>query len=333
MRWQSSSQYADPWATWTCNLCGCDNWANWGSVKSCRSCKTCGGKKSYSQTVSGSAARHATTNIPASSSNPINQKLESIAALLQEAAPKASTYVDLQKYSASAEGNAVLMASKHCTTTEITVLEDTLNKLPAESDLRASIEAQIAAKKRLIIESKPVGARLDACKLALMRADRRKEQAREAVSLAQATLISAEEEHAKLAIDLTQLEAAVSSQVEASSPGENMSSAMEAVQGGFNLLLGQLKGCDGAQEEHIKEAEKRMTELFMGMQTMLTKLSPEQDSEMKDSSGQPTEPNTRRRLTSKVPAETTVYQIFPEKWSRPKKIPEKWSRPTAMVNG
>jgi len=76
---------------------------------------------------------------------------------------------------------------------------------------RAQLQAQIDDKKRMLVESKPIGQRIDNTRAALDRSRRRLAQAVEALSAAQAAVEAATADEMRLASELADLEASVTS--------------------------------------------------------------------------------------------------------------------------
>ena len=172
-----SSQKPTPWR---CKLCSCQ------VGHKGKACPQCGARKAWA-----TDATATTTTVPAPTSatpaatagTSVASQLAQVASMLHSAhAVPAATVEPSAELTPAPEGFARADLSA-----KVKDLETCLRALPQSPLLattRAHVEHEVAATKRHISELEPVGARLDSCKLALQRALSRRDQLKDAASLA-----------------------------------------------------------------------------------------------------------------------------------------------------
>jgi len=162
------------------------------------------------------------------------------------------------------DGNAA--ATRAELNTRIRHLEVALGSLPEEPSYQAArdtLVSQIREHKRLIMISKPIGARIDGCRSALERAQRRREKAQETLAEAIAASDASQAEVLMLERDLLDLE-----QHFAAHP-EEASQSLTLVQTACSKLVEQL-AANQVDAGHIAEAKQLISNLVTGFQSLLS---------------------------------------------------------------
>ena len=226
-------------------------------------CRQCGMRKSWAQAVAPTATAAAS---PASTpvqpaAKTINANIEQVFAKITQM-PKPMDLTEARAPLALPMDKASLNAS-------IKALEAALHHLPPESThdaTRAHLIERISAEKRLIMKAKPLGAQLDSCKAALERAQRRREQAQEAMDLAKATLESAGVEVQRLQSELNELESTVAMQPQGGNHGATYANSIEGMVASLQKVLEEMKTSRTVPVEYILETETKMTALLTGVQ-------------------------------------------------------------------
>ena len=145
---------------------------------------------------------------------------------------------------------------------------------------RDSVLAQIAEKKRLIIETQPIGQRLDGARAVLERSRKRRVQAEETLLLAQKALQDASAEESKLSAELAELETMAG-------PGgqQPMESddAVQSLKGHLTSVLQHLNDGQCVDPALILVAETHSAQLLEGFRVTL-----EQAAKAKEQGDEPT---------------------------------------------
>ena len=180
----------------------------------------------------------------------MSQQLHQVQTMLSECAPGQQAH---------AAGHPP--ASRAEISNQIKVLEAALLQLPdtvAFERARKQLSDDVAEAKRKIIDLKPVGARMDACKEAIERATQRRMQARETLRLASEAVDSSEAEVARLGQELAGLEKAVAQEQDASSKANN---SLEQLESGMTAVITDMSG-SRVDPSIIAQAKGQMQLLF-----------------------------------------------------------------------
>jgi len=144
-------------------------------------------------------------------------------------------------------------------------LEETIRILPAGPDFdaaRAEVQARLEAAKRDANKCKPLGARIDAARLALVRSQQRVSQAVEAAKLAVEVHNAAMNEEAELTKSLAELEKEWTESAIEDSSSDGMVLGLKTSLGS---VMKSLKARPGIQEEHVAAAQKQLELLLSGI--------------------------------------------------------------------
>ena len=167
--------------------------------------------------------------------------------------------------SASAATDGSTAVTRAELNTRIRHLETAHGSLPEEPSYRAArdtLVSQIREHKRLIMISKPIGARIDSCRSALERAQCRREKAQKTLTEAIAASDASQVEVLMLERDLLDLE-----QHFAAHP-EEATQSLSLVQTACGKLVEQL-AANQVDTAHITEAKQLISNLVTGFQSLL----------------------------------------------------------------
>ena len=277
--WQQTSEKAHdelrriPGAEWHCKLCGNKN----QYTKKMR-CLKCGvkiefGYDKHPSHGAGQQIDSADDSKPRQpAQNTVRSALEDVAAALTKAATSEGPKKDARTLQPSCAAMDVPMAK-----VRIKALENSLASLPEEEEfqtLRDSLSEKLESLKSSISDSKPIGARIDAARAMLGRAQQRRAEAERAKQLADTCLQSANDEVDRVATELASLEAALaaaptastSNETESCSSGTNRLDHLQATLEGFLTELGQN---DHVAESLTQEAALHCQRLVSGLRGTL----------------------------------------------------------------
>ena len=185
-------------------------------------------------------------------------------------------------------------------------------------ELRAPLEAQLAARRKVLQGLKPLGKRLDDTRAALERAKKRRGLAEEAMRLAKVALEQANTEEAKLEGELKTLEASVAPETETDAVkqlGESLANALDQLRNISTLspevtkdaqeqsdaLISKFAATIGAAEAAVADAKKRMSLRMVGKQP-----GPPAVIELQ----QPVTPLITHTLVGKHPVQSNLTSFF-----------------------
>lgn len=247
---------------WSCGIC-----SGWCTAET-KKCNRCGCKKSWAQIAaqqpagsgSGDQALHARdAHLAAvSKGTEIRQQL-----------------VQLQGRALPLAANSPEPASKHVEDDAahlevgkvISQLKASLAALPpgdACADVRASITQRIEELRKQASRTKPVGAQLDACKAAISRARKRREEAEDLIALSQVVRAEAQEEEERLCQELAEIQARVPHEAHVQSGSVPMSS-IDVMNQALAKVLSEMK-IGGVAPLVVGEAELLMSKLSEGIE-------------------------------------------------------------------
>jgi len=144
-------------------------------------------------------------------------------------------------------------------------LEETIKILPAGPDFdaaRTEMQSRLETAKRDVNKCKPLGARIDAARLALARSQQRVSQAAEAAKLAVEVHNAAISEEEELTKSLAELEKEWTESAIEDSSSDGMVLGLKTSLG---TVMKSLKARPGIQEEHIAAAQEQFELLLSGI--------------------------------------------------------------------
>lgn len=267
MAWQSAANWehsADGQSWWACNICG--GWS-WGTAKKCQKC---GIKKSYATT--GKASNH---NNPAAQQEPAG-KIEQLVSLLKAATmPEHVEMIGSCQHSTAAKPEDTVWIeakSRSEYSTQIKAIESALEQLPDTevfSASRATLIAQREDLKRKISNSKPLAARIEGCRGAMERAQRRRQAALEALQLAQATFKEADQHACAKESELKDMEAEYLASAQKHLVVESQDeTCLDALQNNMTRVLKEMESGGKVDQSLIAGAYTQMASLFQGLTTI-----------------------------------------------------------------
>ena len=261
---------------WQCKVCGSTN-------HSPKTCAVCGVRRSWADVVQAPASP-----VPASAGQATRHRLDELtsqlASLSVAAAPPPSSAAPPPTPSAPPVAPAATLqeidpaVDKKAVQAKIKSLETALAAVPAdEPDMADMLRARIQAQRQLIVQTKPLGARLDAARAALGRAQQRHDEATKALEAAQLLHASTAEDVGKLQVELRDLE----QQVAHAPPDDPASAAGAATSAGhpdaateqppmqqvhllLSKVLADMAGDAFAVPEHIAAAKEHVQMLYTG---------------------------------------------------------------------
>jgi len=154
---------------------------------------------------------------------------------------------------------------------DLAQLESTIALIPKIPEFAAAtqdLEARAAAKRLALRAMKPPGARLDAARAALDRAAARRVQAEEAYRLACTTMSAADEEIARLRVDIASIEAEVAASPPPPSAQDPLQ-AFTAMQEAMDNMIRLAQATPGYHAEHIAQAKSHAEQLSVGFRVTL----------------------------------------------------------------
>ena len=151
---------------------------------------------------------------------------------------------------------------------------------------KAELEERLAEKRAELQAQRPIGQRLDSTRAALERSRKRREQAEQALSLAQAALTAAAEEEKNLTTQLAELEASVG----AEAPGPEL--CMAALGEQLEAAVQQIRSFDNVDPSVGEEAQRESETLLARFQATL---------QAAEAAMQVARANIPRRLNGKQP--------------------------------
>ena len=129
---------------------------------------------------------------------------------------------------------------------------------PACSEARATLQAQQEARRAAIMEQQPIGKRLDSAQGALLRAQRRLNQALEAQDLANKAVATAQQAVRKLEADVAEIQASAS--------GSEHRPVLTVLRENLRDAVAQLAQIDALPEEAAADAEAQSAALLSRFQ-------------------------------------------------------------------
>ena len=212
----------------------CDYWN--GSQK--KKCTKCGIKKSFANALQGS--QKGSTSVAASSNGWTEPSME----------------VDDQP-------NPTNRASL---VNRIKDIDAALSGIPEKDDFMVARRQLLEQKehvKRQIIETKPMGARLDSCRAAVERAQKRSQSAAATLEAAQASLTEARQHLMNKEEELKHLEAECVTAAASDMGGGG--TCLDELQNSMTKVLQEMEGSGRVQQAHATEAYANMIKLFTGL--------------------------------------------------------------------
>ena len=265
MTWQHSSSgswdaSASSW--WSCNICG--GW-NWNTAKKCQKC---GVKKSYAAVIKSGSQAEA---LPKPEG-----KIEELVSLLKAAtAPQKSNDGFQQQIITACPGEDASSMDPNCRaeySAQIKAVESALEQLPDTevfSVARGTLMSQREELKKKIMNAKPLAARIEGCRGALERAQRRRQIALEALQLAQAAFKEADEAAILKETELTNMEAeylSIAQQKLTADPDKE--NCLGALQKNMTRVLQEMEAGGTVDQSLITGAYTQMSCLFQGLTTI-----------------------------------------------------------------
>jgi len=246
-------------------------------------CTACGLRKNFKPCQNQSQAKppelpkaqDAPTSAVRTSTNGVRQALDSLTSTVLALAPKSNSP------SAAAPTNAAKKEIEELTSPALTIpkdkeafsaakarvksLEETIKILPAGPDFdaaRAEMQSRLETAKRDVNKCRPLGARIDAARLALARSQQRVNQAAEAAKLAVEVHNAAINEGEELTKSLAELEKEWTESAIEDSSSDGMVLGLKTSLG---TVMKSLKARPGIQEEHIVAAQQQFELLLSGI--------------------------------------------------------------------
>ena len=262
-----SSQKPTPWR---CKLCSCQ------VGHKGKACPQCGARKAWAAdaATTPAAAPTPTSATPtATTGASVASQLAQVASLLHSAhAVPADATGPLDDPAPALEG-----ATRADLSAKIKDLEACLRALPQSplfAATRAHVEHEVATTKRHISELKPVGARLDSCKLALQRALSRRDQLKEAASLAGSSLAIADGEIKVISAELSALEAAM--QADSATPAAP--SCLDQLRTGMEAVIADMSTSPRVDSGVVTQVSSSMKQLFADLTLISAACAPPQQA-------------------------------------------------------
>jgi len=260
---------------WQCAWCQSKNAT--GKTK----CAGCGLRRSVKKVAANapSAEALAAEKHPATSQNKTRQDMDKVVALLQQAAPSPSTPPTTTAMTTTEAGSkeASISAAAGTPSTglskdevnairgRVKSLEETLKLIPDSDDFikaREDIQMRLDKAKSELRNTKPLGARIDASRMALQRAQQRTAQAKEATELAIQVHAKAVVEEEETSAQLTALEKEWTAQVvEEASASDTIQSLKSSLTGVMKVLAKK----PGMEQISITQAQTHMDSLLRGL--------------------------------------------------------------------
>lgn len=198
-------------------------------------------------------------------------------------------------------------------------LEAALAAMPADeefNDDRERLRARVESVKKDAFESKPIGARTDAARAALLRAQARRAEAEKALMLATALCAESDAEIAVIQSDLEGLEAALAQPVK----GPTQPCDVDQVTEMLTTLMSTLQANQFVDKEHFTLASECATRLVQGLQGTLAHASASEQAhaERHRIAGKQPPPHMKlnldvkpmTRITGKTPVKRVISDYF-----------------------
>ena len=235
---------------WRCTLCGKDNTAK------AKVCAQCNARRAW---ASRDTPSQPMTSAPVQSPAQTAPGMQTRQQLLQVNSRLTAMESDT---SMEPSGNdKPVQEDRSQLSAHIKTLEAALATLPSTPQFakhRGPLEEEILLAKKRIVLLKPVGARIDACRQALVRATKRQQEAQETMRLASATLEKANTEVSSLSSDLAELEATVASEPIA----QTRENSLEQLRSGMEAVLTDMESSSCIGGDLISGARMSMQQLF-----------------------------------------------------------------------
>ena len=263
--WSENSHHVkEPWPTWMCGHCSTANWQNYG--KQAKQCRNCGLKKSFVQST-GNHEQNDVGDVSAPNSS-VAAKLDAVAATLRNATSETPLVPNARSDDPAASTESATSEERPKILQHIKALQTALDALPDDAKFckeREILAARIKEHKKKLIDSKPIGARIDGCKAVLARAVARRQSALKGTELAQAALKQADDEVATYTTELAALEAEVARVNAASTPGANDGNSLESLAKALQKVLEEMGSSNRVPVHLINETQASMKVLFDGV--------------------------------------------------------------------
>jgi hypothetical protein len=194
--------------------------------------------------------------------NPVRAALDSVAEALVNCAPgqkDARTPIP------------VVQTDRPAVTLRIKKLEASIAAMPDDEDMmeqRQALQMKIDTAKASLVDVKPLGARIDAARLTLQRAEKRSLESANAVELAQACFASAQEEVTRLKTEIHVMESSLAS-VPCAPPPSSVEEAMLQLSGAMNVIMCSIAADKLVSEDLASEASSHSNHLLVGLQGTL----------------------------------------------------------------
>ena len=140
------------------------------------------------------------------------------------------------------------------------------------SDVKKILSDQINQLKVDITKLRPMGARIDGCRAALLRATARRDKAQNAFAEAQQTLIEAE---MHVAMKEKELHALTEESMK-SQPAQANSTCLQDLQSGMQRVVQEMQAAGTIPQEYITKATAEMESLFSGLSQFTVQNQPQQ---------------------------------------------------------
>ena len=260
---------------WQCAWCQSKNAT--GKTK----CAGCGLRRSAKKVAANAPSAEPLTaeKRPATSQNKTRQDMDKVVALLQQAAPSpvtpsvtsATTTTEASPKEASTSTAAGIPSTglpkdkMNAIRGRVNSLEETLKLIPDSDDFikaREDIQTRLDMAKSELRNARPLGARIDAARVALQKAQQRTAQAKEATELAIQIHAKAVAEEEETSAQLTTLEKEWTAQVvEEATASDTIQTLKSSLSGVIKVLAKK----PGMEQISITEAQTHMDSLLRGL--------------------------------------------------------------------
>ena len=263
--------YAQAWDGdwWSCT--GCGGWA-WNNDKKCRAC---GMKKSFATVAANSARASKGHQSPQITSN-LQAQLAELTSLLSGTTTPPHMRLPDQQDNAQIQGQGGIAqedTSRAEYVEQIKLTDETLTSLPDTPTMagaRVSLLAEKDKYKKLIINSRPLGARLDGCKGAVARARKRQTAAIAELEQAQVRLAEANSSVTAKELELQELEsqcAAAAVETNTQMNPENHGTCLDNLNRDMSRVLNGME-LGGVDFQHVQACVSQMSSLFSSLTTL-----------------------------------------------------------------
>lgn len=312
-QWSQGQPDAPSGRSWQCSVCQANNNAP-------KTCAKCGCRRLYADAAKAAIGpkQGAQPPPPPSAGQSTRTQLENLTKRLNAIGPHGDAAVQAPTpavYSVATpppeEIMPIVPVDKKATKERIRSLEATLSTLsPADQDLKGIIADKIAAAKAEISACRPLGARVDQARSALVRAQQRDAEAQSAVEAAiqlqqttAAGVVSIERDLQELELELLNAPAPPPVEVTAATA----ESAMCEAQKYLGQMLSMLKTDQHVDPQHVESAMGYVNQLFVGYrQTMVEAKRAKEAAAVAANGGQPV-----RRIVGKTDAAIVLPKVAP----------------------